>query len=183
MPLYKSDGITPINNDKIITLPEIVSGKFLRDDNTWQENAGTQGPKGDQGATGVKGDKGDTGNQGNQGIQGVQGIQGIPGIIPDPIVTALGTTGSIVVPMAAADVFTITPTGACTFTTTSFKSGKRITFIILTSGTTSRTLTWSTGFKPLSTLSTGTVTGKYFSLTFICVGSLWIETGARLAAV
>jgi hypothetical protein len=131
MPLYKSDGITEINTDKIAVLPDTVTGKFLCDDG--QFKVVTASP-------------------------------------PDPVVTALGTTGAIAVPMATADVFTITPTGACTFTTTSFKNGKRVTFMVLTSGTTARVLTWSTGFKPLSTLSTGTVTGKRFSQTFYASG-------------
>lgn len=103
--------------------------------------------------------------------------------LPNPIVTALATSGTIAVPMTSADVFTIIPSGACTFTTTSFLIGKRVTFMIKTNGTTARILTWGTGFKASTTLSTGTVSGKYFTVTFICNGTYWIEMGARLAAV
>jgi len=161
-----------LKNGTFAEASEIDSG--LKGD---KGDPGIQGLPGSDGAQGIPGVKGDT------GLQGIQGIQGVPGVAPTPVVTALATTGSIVVPMADADVFTITPAGACTFTTTSFKNGKRVTFMILTSGTTARTMTWSIGFKPLSTLSTGTVTAKRFSQTFLCVGNLWIETGARLAAV
>lgn len=75
------------------------------------------------------------------------------------------------------NLVTITPTGACTFNTTSVAAaGHELTFVITTSGTTSRTLTWGTNFKAAGTLATGTVTAKKFCVTFKCLdGTTWIE--------
>jgi hypothetical protein len=51
----------------------------------------------------------------------------------------------------------------------------------MTSGTTSRTITFGTNFKTPGTLSTGTVNGKMFLLEFVGLNNLWyqvIRTGA-----
>lgn len=81
-------------------------------------------------------------------------------------------------------VITITPTGACTFnTTTPGTAGDMVTFHVTTSGTTSFTLTWGTGYRKTGTLATGTTTARFFSVTFRCVASgVWSEiarTGAQ----
>ena len=92
------------------------------------------------------------------------------------------TTGTMTVAMNTANVFTITPTGNCTFNASGGVAGQRATFVILTSGTTSRTLTWNTNFKVSGTLATGTTTAKYFCIDFICKdGTLWVETGRTAA--
>ncbi len=94
------------------------------------------------------------------------------------------TTGTITVPMTSAtqNIFTITPTAACTFNATGGVTGARMTFVVTTSGITSFTLTWGTNFKPVSTLATGTTTGKIFTVDFICTnGTQWVET-CRTAA-
>lgn len=96
--------------------------------------------------------------------------------------TTTATTGAITVQMGYSNVITITPTGACTFNATGGVVGERCTFVILTSGASSFTLTWGTNFKAVSTLATGTSTAKRFSVSFICVdGTLWQETGRTAA--
>jgi hypothetical protein len=92
------------------------------------------------------------------------------------------TTGAQTVLMATAAVFTITPTGACTFNASGGVAGKDVTFIVTTSGTSAFVLTFGTNFKAAGTLSTGTVTAKVFCISFICKdGTLWVETGRTAA--
>jgi hypothetical protein len=80
------------------------------------------------------------------------------------------TTGTMTTTMTSATqtVFTITPTGACTFNASGGAIGARMTFIITTSGTSAFVLTWGTNFKSTATLSTGTVTAKVFCVSFVC---------------
>jgi len=91
------------------------------------------------------------------------------------------TTGTMTVTMDTA-IKTITPTGACTFNGTGGVTGQLCTFAILTSGTTSFVLTFSSNYVSAGTLSTGTVTGKRFSITFRCTnGTTWQEIGRTVA--
>ena len=91
------------------------------------------------------------------------------------------TSGTMTVNMTSS-VVTITPAGACTFNTSTGITGQRVTFCITTSGATPYTLTWNTGFKSTGTLSTGSVSGKKFTVSFVLVdGANWCEvsrTGA-----
>lgn len=92
------------------------------------------------------------------------------------------STGTVSVDMSTG-IITITPTGACTFNATGGLTGAEATFVITTSGTTSRVLTWGTNFKTTATLATGTVTAKLFTVTFRCLdGTTWIEI-ARTSAM
>lgn len=86
-----------------------------------------------------------------------------------------GTTGTMTVNMTTA-IVTITPTGACTFNASGGVVGQMVTFIITTSGTTSFTLTWGTNFRKVGTLATGTVSARFFAVTFVSVnGTIWQE--------
>jgi len=92
------------------------------------------------------------------------------------------TTGAMTVNMGTVSVFTITPTGACTFNASGGIAGQRVGFIITTSGTTARVLTFGTNFKAAGKLSTGTVTAKIFQVSFTCKdGTLWVEEGRTAA--
>jgi len=92
------------------------------------------------------------------------------------------TTGVQTLPMAGKSVFTITPTGACTFNATGGFAGQRVSLIITTSGTTAYTMTFGTNFKTAGTLSTGIVTAKVFQVSFTCKdGTLWVEEGRTAA--
>lgn len=89
------------------------------------------------------------------------------------------TTGTMTTTMtsAAQTVFTITPTGNCTFNASGGVAGARMVFYITTSGTTSYTLTWGTNYKTTGTLATGTVSGAVFTVAFVCKnGTEWAET-------
>lgn len=100
---------------------------------------------------------------------------------PDAAATP-ATTGTIAVIPGTYEVYTITPTGACTFNSTGGAAGRRCNFIITTSGTAAFVLTFGTNFKSAGTLSTGTVTAKVFQISFICKdGTLWVEEGRTVA--
>lgn len=94
---------------------------------------------------------------------------------------APATTGTISVDTHCSAI-TITPTGDCTFNDArGGYDGQRLTFVVTTTGTTSRTLTFGTKFKSTGTLATGTVSGKTFTISFIYDGINWCETGRTTA--
>lgn len=75
-----------------------------------------------------------------------------------------------------------TPTATATLTTTVPPSGTLCHLILTTSGTTSYTLTFGSGFTTTGTRTTGTVSGKVYALTFVSDGTTLIET-SRTAAM
>lgn len=80
------------------------------------------------------------------------------------------------------EVVQITPNANRTLTTTVPLPGTKRTVIFLTSGATSYTQTFGTGFRSAGTLATGTVANRYFVLEFISNGTVLIET-RRTAAI
>ena len=68
-----------------------------------------------------------------------------------------------------------------TMTTDVATPGSRADIIIVTSGITSRTVTFGTGFKTTGTLATGTVAAKYFVISFVSNGNFMIETSRTVA--
>ena len=75
----------------------------------------------------------------------------------------------------------VTPTATGSFTTTVPASGVRCNLIVLTSGVTSYTMTFGTGFRSQGTLATGTTTARYFVLDFISDGTSLIEVSRTTA--
>ena len=65
-------------------------------------------------------------------------------------------------------------------TTTGATAGK-VSLRVLTSGTTSRTLTFGTNFKSTGTLATGTVSAKVLMIGFLFDGTNFCETGRTTA--
>jgi hypothetical protein len=157
-------------------------------------NTGPQGPEGPAGATGSTGLTGSTGPEGPQGIQGntgltgsqgPQGIQGIQGV-PGPAGAAVHATlanGATAMELGTNTSVKVTPTANATYTTTVPAAGTRATILILTSGTSSRTITFGTGFKPVGTLATGTTSGRVFVVNFISDGTNLYEAGRTAAMV
>jgi len=142
-------------------------------------NTGSQGPAGTPGAKGDTGDQGIQGPIGNTGPQGNPGPQGSPGNnAPSYGALANGTTA-----MAFATVATrkVTPTATATFTTTVPAAGTCCQLLILTSGTTSYTITFGSGFKSTGTLATGTTTGRVFCIHWISDGTNLYENGRTAA--
>lgn len=76
----------------------------------------------------------------------------------------------------------IIPTANHTLTVpTTPPAGTACFVIILTSGTTSRTLTFGTGFKTTGTLITGTTTSRVFVVSFISNGTSLYEVSRTIA--
>ncbi len=98
-----------------------------------------------------------------------------------PTLALNGTTTSVSFDPRASDVFTITPSTTLTITPAAITNGSRITIIIKTSGTTSYTITFGSGFTAVGTLSTGTVSGVYFTITFAGDGVNMREVGRTAA--
>jgi hypothetical protein len=99
------------------------------------------------------------------------------------------TTVSVVTPGATpsidptlGDVFTLTPAEDETISMASLIPGQRIALRILTAGTSSKTLTFSTRFKTTGTLATGTADAKTFVMSFVCDGVNYVEQ-SRTAAM
>jgi hypothetical protein len=94
--------------------------------------------------------------------------------------TAL-SNGTTAMALATNAVAKVTPTATATYTTTVAPAGSRATVIIVTSGTTSYTITFGTGFVTTGTLATGTVTAKTFAIDFVSDGTSMIETSRTTA--
>lgn len=106
-------------------------------------------------------------------------VEAIESYLLNPFtVLANGTTD-----MAFATNFNVqvTPTATATFTTTVPAAGIKTHLIILTSGATSRTITFGTGFRTTGTLATGTTTARYFVLSFVSDGTTLTEFGRTTA--
>jgi hypothetical protein len=96
------------------------------------------------------------------------------------VVTLPASGGSAINPLASS-VFTITPTATQTLTASAGNAGDEVTLFVYTSGVTSYTLTFGTGFKSTGTLATGTTTAKQFSIQFISDGTNLCEVGRTTA--
>lgn len=84
---------------------------------------------------------------------------------------------------ATNSVTKLTVTANRTLTTTVPPAGCKATTIILTSGTSSFTITFGSGFKPVSTLATGTTSGRVFVINWISDGTNLYEAGRTAAMV
>lgn len=94
------------------------------------------------------------------------------------IAHAAGTTAMA---FGADNVVRVTPNATATYTSTVPAAGAICVLSILTSGTTSYTITFGTGFKSTGTLATGTVSARYFNITFVSDGTNLIETSRTVA--
>jgi hypothetical protein len=107
-------------------------------------------------------------------------IEAIETYLLDPFtVLANGTTAMA---LATNINVQVTPNATGTFTTTVPSAGLRCQLLILTSGASSYTITFGTGFRTTGTLATGTTTARYFMLSFISDGTVLVET-SRTAAM
>jgi hypothetical protein len=104
-------------------------------------------------------------------------------LILDPAQAVVLANGTTAMALATNSVVKVTPTATATYTTTVPPAGVKCTIIILTSGATSFTITFGTGFKSVGTLATGTTTARVFTLNFVSDGTNLIEDGARSVAM
>lgn len=100
-------------------------------------------------------------------------------VITDSFATR--AAGTLALAFATNGVVQVTPNATGTFTTTVPPAGTRCTLIVLTSGVTSFTMTFGTGFKTTGTLATGATTARYFIFEFISDGTNLIESSRTVA--
>jgi hypothetical protein len=98
-----------------------------------------------------------------------------------PVYAALAP-GTAAMAFGTNTVVKVTPTANATFTSTVPAAGSIRVLLILTSGTTSRTITFGTGFKAVGTLATGTTSARVFSISWVSDGTNLYEI-ARTAAM
>ncbi|MGD0826574.1 MAG: hypothetical protein ABSA09_00600 [Desulfobaccales bacterium] len=97
------------------------------------------------------------------------------------ITTALTPGSTVAITATAGDVYTLTPGQAESITVSAGTEGQDLYLKILTSGTSSYTLTFGTGFHSAGTLATGTSSGAVFMMHFKNIGGTFCEvsrTGA-----
>jgi hypothetical protein len=90
-----------------------------------------------------------------------------------------GTT--VAMSFSAGSLFTLTPAQAETINASNCTTGQHAALVVLTSGTTSYTLTFSTNFRTTGTLATGTTTAKEFVISFVCNGATATEVSRTVA--
>ena len=98
-----------------------------------------------------------------------------------PVHAELGTGTALA--LATNDSVGVTPTANATLTTTVPAAGHRRTVIVRQTTTTSRTITFGSGFKPSATLATGTTAARVFVLTFVSDGTNLYEASRTAALV
>jgi len=103
------------------------------------------------------------------------------GVFRSSTSTAITASATPAINAALGNVFTLTPGEDETISITGMTAGQPIYLIILTSGSSSRTLTFGTGFKTTGTLATGTSSGKYFIMSFISDGTNVYEVSRTTA--
>jgi hypothetical protein len=96
--------------------------------------------------------------------------------------TTMGTTSQTITPDGTS-IYTMTPSASATltFSGTSAAIGSRV-YLYFTATTTSKTITFAGNCKKLTTLATGTTSGRTFIVCFIFDGTNWIEF-SRTAAL
>ena len=153
------------------------------------DSPGPPGPQGEPGPQGPAGaDSTVPGPQGPPGadstVPGPQGIQGPAGPATrangSPVYAAL-SNDTLAQDYATNSTTKLTVTANRTLTTTVPPAGCQAHTIILTSGTSSFTITFGTGFKPTGTLATGTSSGKVFVVHWVSNGTALYESGRTAA--
>jgi hypothetical protein len=90
--------------------------------------------------------------------------------------TALTPAATVTLASTGGNFFTLTPGEDETINATTVGVQGQLLFLeVVTSGTTSRTLTFGTNFKSTGTLATGTTSAKTFMLQFLSDGTNYVE--------
>lgn len=96
--------------------------------------------------------------------------------------TDLAATGNQELDASGASVFEIAPTADLTLSIANAIRGQRISIVVRQTTTTSRTITFGTGFKATGTLATVTTADRAFVMDFI-KGSDGVMEVSRTAAI
>jgi hypothetical protein len=130
-----------------------------------------------------------TASSGNTTIAGTLGVTGLTTLGSwkgtadlGGAVVALTPSGTVALDSTLGNVFTLTPGEDETINVATVPAtAQEIHIRVLTSGTTSRTLTFGTNFKSTGTLATGTTTAKTFIVKFISDGTNFNEVSRTTA--
>lgn len=95
--------------------------------------------------------------------------------------TTLTSLPTISLDFSLGTVFSLSPTQDCTINALNGTPGQHASILITTSGTTSYSVIFGTAFKSTGTLTTGTVFGKVFAVSFVYDGTNWTETSRTIA--
>lgn len=108
-------------------------------------------------------------------------IEAVEGYLLSPFVVL--TAGTLALAMGSSSNVNVqvTPNATASFTSTVPAAGMRRTLLILTSGASSYTMTFGTGFRSQGTLATGVTTARYFALEFISDGTNLVELSRTTA--
>jgi hypothetical protein len=96
--------------------------------------------------------------------------------------TPLSPGSTVAITASAGTTYTLTPAQAESITVSGGVEAQDLYLLITTSGATSYTLTFSTGFHSAGTLATGTATGAVFVVHFKDIGGTFYEV-SRTAAM
>lgn len=99
----------------------------------------------------------------------------------DTLLLGGASLGQTALDLGRKRVCEMTPNANRTYTTTVPVASEIRTLIVITSGTTSYTCTFGTGFKTTGTLATGTVSARRFVINFVSNGTFLIETSRTIA--
>lgn len=104
------------------------------------------------------------------------------GPLQTTVKTVLGTTGTVSLDPTLGNLFTCTPSASITaLNAATVSTGQLIYIVFTTSGTSSFVVTFNTNFKTTGTLTTGTVSGKVFTMSFISDGTNFNEVSRTTA--
>lgn len=93
------------------------------------------------------------------------------------------SNGATAMKFDSRSVVKVTPTQSDSYTTNVPPAGFERTLIILTSGTSSYTITFGSGFKSTGTLATGTTSARVFVVKFVSDGTNLYEVSRTSAMV
>jgi hypothetical protein len=97
-------------------------------------------------------------------------------------VQALADNTAAAINWDTANVATLKTNAAVTLTCTGGKAGQTYVVQILSSGTTTRDVTFGSGFRTTAVLATGGTDARYFTVTFVKIGATMTEV-SRTAAM
>ena len=100
-----------------------------------------------------------------------------------PTAYKLLSTGATDMLLSSYSTVKVTPNGNASYTTSVPPAGYRATILILTSGTSSYTITFGTGFKTTGTLATGVTSARLFAVNFVSDGTNLYEVSRTTAMV
>lgn len=96
-------------------------------------------------------------------------------------IVVLTPSATVALDSSLGGIFTLVPAQNATINASNVTNGERMNLVVTTSGTSTYTLTFGTGFKTTGTLATGTTDAKVFVIAFVAVAGVWTEVSRTTA--